>query len=96
LKVPNDREPPQGGVAKHSFDEPEKWKPLGDLLWHCNLDGTDIWRQRFEHGTIIGPFRINPNDDGGVLYILFDDQTWQKELGKQPAPKFWPVVWASA
>ena len=80
LKIPENKEPPYGGIAKHIHMNPSLWRPLGAVLWQCALDGRDIYFQRFARDMIMGPFRAGPNDENGVIYTLFDnDHTWTKE-----------------
>jgi hypothetical protein len=66
---------PQGGMAKWMYDDPQKWKPLGKLKWQCQL-GSQVFRQDFERGAmIIGPFRLDPKQQEGAVFVLFPDDS---------------------
>jgi hypothetical protein len=100
LGIRSGREVPQGGVAKWLYKDKKLFQRLGELLWICNLDGNLVFRQDFEHGMILGPFRTrDKNEDGSQTLIFFMDDPhvqngrFKREASKAPAPDFQPIGW---
>lgn len=80
---------PRGSLAFHMIENPE-WDWLGKFFCDCVLDGRKVYSQRFEHGTIYGPFRANfgvTDTDDGMVFVAFDDGTMAREATGASGPK---------
>lgn len=86
FKTPAGLGPPFAGVANRWSHDPENWKWIGWRQWHCGFDPDQIVLQRFEHGIMIGPFRLHPLNKSAQLFILLDDGSWFPELASGDAP----------
>ena len=74
--------PPFAGVAANWTEEPSEWSWIGCVKWECIFSDKDktIRYQAFEHGKVIGPFRLNPHVSAGKLFVLMDDRTWHLDV----------------
>jgi hypothetical protein len=101
LGISTGREVPQGGIAKWLHDEAPLRKKLGNLQFACQLLKDSIVLQEFEHGILIGPFRLrtkDSNEDGRVIVLLFDGSNsrsgkWRQTQGTLTASQCYLPVW---
>lgn len=75
FKTPAGLLPPYGGVAYQWLHQPEKWKWIGGRLWDCWFDENQIFTQRFDHGTMLGPLLLHPVNRATQILILLDNGT---------------------
>jgi hypothetical protein len=86
FQTPADKHPPHGGIANLWRADPERWKWLGWLNWHCRFTGK-IYYQQFDGGTVIGVFRLHPAQDDGAIFAVLDDGTWRVAHALSQAPQ---------
>lgn len=86
FKPPLGLGPPYGGVAVRWSQDESNWKWIGWREWHCYFYPDQVFLQSFEHGTILGPFRLAPSNAAARLIILLDDGTWISESAKSGPP----------
>ena len=68
--------PPRGDLAYVWDKNPSHWGKLGWALWECT--GTsDVIYQDFEQGRIVGVTRGSLNTDTGMIYVLYNNHTWE-------------------
>jgi len=68
--------PPTGDLAYTWEQSPDYWKRMGMVQWRCG-ETPDVIYQDFEHGRIIGVLRGTLYNDTGIIFVLFDDYTWE-------------------
>jgi hypothetical protein len=85
FNTPDSKLPPHGGIADRWRKDPEQWKWLGWIEWHCRFD-RQIYYQHFQRGLVLGIFRLHPIADEGEIILIRDDDTWttQNVQGKVP------------
>jgi hypothetical protein len=88
LKLKDSQYWPQGSLAYQLINNPE-WKWVGNVSNQCKVDGSNMYYQEFEHGKIYGPFRItqkNSDLSDAVVFIIFDNGSWVREVVDADAP----------
>jgi hypothetical protein len=83
--------PPNAGVAKAWYNDPEHWQWLGGMEWDFLLNG--VYFQKFENGIIIDGFPRAPRNSGDnpVVFILTNDHSWYElESKNQKLPECLP------
>jgi hypothetical protein len=77
IKTPENKLPPQWGVAKVWQTNPSVWEQiLGWRSWSCAIDRKDFRYQEFQNGIIIGPLRIGKGINDGQVIAILNDNTW--------------------
>lgn len=79
---------PSGGFAVSWDARPDEWSWIGCGVWYCQLDGSGIYYQDFERGRMIGPVRLDREDNATAeIFILFKDGTshWTRSYEHPPA-----------
>ena len=71
-----DQEPPLGGLAKEWAADIKGWQWLESHSWTCPVNGTKVYFQDFEKGTVIGPFPLHKGGNDSQVFILLNDLTW--------------------
>jgi hypothetical protein len=78
--------PPYAGVASRWVRDPDNWTWIGWRQWHCSFDPNQVFLQRFEHGTMLVPFRLHPLNKAAQVFVLLDDGSWSSESATVDAP----------
>lgn len=83
--TPEDKLPPQGGVAYHWIRDPERWKWIGWRQWYCRfLD--EVFYQEFNSGIMIGLLHAAPMRNEGQIIVVLNDGRWFARDAKATAP----------
>jgi len=54
------------------------------MNWFCQFDPDTTFLQKFEHGLLVGPFRMSKNAKLGHVVVILDDHTWHLSDFKGP------------
>jgi hypothetical protein len=77
FNTPSNVLPPWAGVAYQCYINPKDWEWIRWRLWHCAYHET--FKQEFEHGFMIGPFRRFREDVEKKVHVftLLNNQKWE-------------------
>jgi hypothetical protein len=78
LKLPNDKNPPDGGVAYEWSLDPPDWSWLGGQVWSCAMDGRKVIYQQFAKGMANGTFPVRYGENEGQIFVLYENGSWDR------------------
>jgi hypothetical protein len=86
FKPPTNLGPPYAGVANHWVHDPKNWTWIGWREWHCYFTPGVVFVQSFEHGVVMGPFRLHPDNSAAQVFVLHESGSWESSTFNGDSP----------